>query len=147
MPVYAPPVFKGQVAMFTLSDLTEPVGNFTATIDWGDGHPMTAGTMSQPGGVGTAFVVSGSHTYADAGVNGGIGTYAVQVFVVDNNGSRLTIDNTANVADNPIVLTGQLNPASDSGKYDNDGITDVAQPNFDGTSEPFSHVVLLPTVA
>ena len=32
---------------------------------------MTAGTVSQPGGVGTAFIVSGSHTYADSGVNGG----------------------------------------------------------------------------
>ena len=36
---------------------------------------MTAGTISQPGGAGTAFIVSGSHTYADAGVNGGAGTY------------------------------------------------------------------------
>jgi hypothetical protein len=35
-----------------------------------------------------------------------------------------------------------LNPASDSGKSHSDGITNVAQPNFYGMSEPFSHVVL-----
>ena len=66
------------------------IADFTATIDWGDGTPMTAGTVSQPGGVGTAFIVSGSHTYADSGVNGGTGTYAIQVFVLDDGGSRLT---------------------------------------------------------
>ena len=44
-----------------------------ATIDWGDGTPLTAGTISQPGGVGTAYIVSGSHTYADSGVTTGTG--------------------------------------------------------------------------
>ena len=52
---------------------SRPIADFTATIDWGDGTPMTAGTVSQPGGVGTAYIVSGSHTYADSGVNGGTG--------------------------------------------------------------------------
>ncbi len=38
-------------------------GDFTATIDWGDGT-TSAGTVS---GTGVTFSVSGSHTYADAG--------------------------------------------------------------------------------
>jgi hypothetical protein len=143
VPVFAPPVFKGAVASFTDANPISTTADFTAVIDWGDGTPLTAGTVSQPGGVGTAYVVSGSHTYADSGVNGGAGMFAIQVFIQDDDGSRLTVTNTATVADNPIVLTGNLNPASDSGL--SNGIpntTNVAQPDFIGKSEPFSHVVL-----
>ena len=51
--------------------------------------------------------------------------------------------NTANVADNPIVLTGILNPATDSGLSTGTlNVTNVKQPDFFGTSEPFSHVTL-----
>jgi len=152
LPVFAPPIFSGQVATFTdgnpLATLVAANGNteFTATIDWGDGTSPTAGTVTQPGGIGTAFDVSGSHTYADAGVNGGTGHYAIQVFVTDVDGSKLTVNNAANVADIPIVLTGILNPASDSGL--SNGVTDVTkvtQPDFFGTSQPFSHVSLFAT--
>ena len=52
-------------------DPLAPLSDFTATIDWGDGTPLTAGTISQPV-PGGAFIVSGSHTYADSGVNGGV---------------------------------------------------------------------------
>jgi len=153
VPVFAPPVFNGPVAAFTDSDPLATISDYQTLIDWGDGTPMTAGTVSQPGGVGTAFVVSGSHTYADSGVNsatnGGLpGTYVIQVFVVDQDGARLTISNpNVTVADNPIVLTGKLNPASDSGKFHNDGITNVNQPNFFGKSEPLSTVTLSATAS
>ena len=56
------------------------------------------------------------------------------------------MDNTANVADNPIILTGLLNPASDSGLSTGTAdVTSITQPDFSGTSEPFSHVTLLAT--
>ena len=42
----------------------------------------------------------------------------------------------------PIILTGQLNPASDTGISDNDGITSDNRPDFFGTSKPFSMVSL-----
>ena len=52
---------------------------------------------------------------------------------------RLTVDNTANVADNPITLTGQLNPASDSGlSTGTPNVTNDRQPDFFGKSEPLS---------
>ena len=51
---------------------------------------------------------------------------------MDTGGSRLTIDNAATVAPVPIVVTGSLNPTSDSGKSDTDDITNVTQPNFIG---------------
>jgi len=143
VPVYAPPVFSGAVATYTDANPISTIADFKATIDWGDGTPPTAGVISQPGAVGTAYVVSGSHTYADSGVNGGTGTYKIQVFVVDDDGSILTVNNTASVADNPIVLTGILNPKSDSGlSTGTPDVTKVKQPDFFGTSEPFSHVSL-----
>jgi hypothetical protein len=143
VPVFAPPLFTGPVASFTDANPASTVADFRAKIDWGDGTPLTAGTVSQPGGAGTAYVVSGSHTYADSGVNGGSGTFTVQVFVSDDGGSKVTVTNTASVADNPIVLTGQLNPKSDSGlSTGTPNVTNVRQPDFYGKSEPFSHVTL-----
>ena len=104
------------------------------------GSPDSAGTVSQPGGPGTAFIVSGTHTYADAGVNGGIGTYPITVNVHDQDGLTLAIINTAAVADVPLTVTGSLNPGSDSGASNSDDITDVVQPNFIGTTnQPFCH--------
>src|SRR5262249_56532966 len=51
---------------FTHAAGTEPAGDYTATIDWGD-MTTSAGTVTQPGGPGTDYTVSGSHTYAEAG--------------------------------------------------------------------------------
>ncbi|MGC8639122.1 MAG: TIGR03118 family protein, partial [Isosphaeraceae bacterium] len=136
--------FSGPVASFTNGNSASTSGQYNyVTIDWGDGTPASAGTVSQPGGPGTAFLVSGTHTYADAGVNGGTGHYSITVNIHDQNGLTLAITNTADVADVPLAVTGQLNPASDSGASNFDNITNVVQPNFIGTtSEPNATVTL-----
>jgi large repetitive protein len=141
--------FSGPVASFTSANPTETVSDFNyVTIDWGDGTPLSLGSVTQPGGAGTAFIVSGTHTYATAGVNGGIGQYPITVAVHDVGGSTLNISNTANVADVPLVVTGKLNPASDSGVSDSDNITNVVQPNFIGTTnQPNATVDLYATVS
>jgi hypothetical protein len=146
VPEFGKPVSLGPLATFTDGNPLAPVSDFTVTIDWGDGSPQSAGTVSQAGGVGTAFTISGSHTYADSGVNGGVGVYPLTVYIVDVDGSRLTIANTVNVADNAITLTGQLNPSSDSGLSNGvTNVTNVKQPDFFGTSEAYSHVRLFAT--
>ena len=154
VPVFAPPLFTGPVATFTdanpLPSATPPgsssIADFTATIDWGDGTPPTAGVIMSTSTTAATYEVIGSHTYADSGQTtgtGDIGQYTIQVFVVDDGGSKLTITNTANVADNSIVLTGSLNPASDSGLSTGTiDTTNVRQPNFTGKSEPLSTVTL-----
>ncbi len=136
--------FSGAVASFTDANPTAPLSDFSyVTIDWGDGTPLTLGKVTQSGAIGTAFEVSGTHTYADARVNGGIGTFPITVAVHDIGGSTLTVNNTANVADVPLVVTGKLNPASDSGVSNSDDITNVVQPNFLGTtSQPGATVTL-----
>ncbi len=55
--------FSGTVATFTDTNTTNVAGDFTATIDWGDGTPPTTGTITDTGGT---ITVSGSHTYASA---------------------------------------------------------------------------------
>jgi len=157
LPVFAPPAFNpadGPVATFTDANPTAPVSDFKATIDWGDGTPESAGTVTQPGGAGTAFDVFGSHTYADAGTTG---KYNIQVLVTDIGGSKLTIPNVANVTDNPINVTGILNPLSDSGlSTGTSDVTNVTQPDFFGTvwatlpsgatvPEAYAHVSLTAT--
>ncbi len=89
--------FNGVVATFTDSRAGALVGDFTATINWGDAT-TTAGTVTANGG--GVFSVSGTHTYADEG------SFSVPVQVTDNV-SHLTANttSTANVAEGD-VLTG-----------------------------------------
>ena len=99
--------FSGAVGMFTDGNPGGTVSDFTATIDWGDGTPNSAGTISQPGGPGNAFVVSGSHTYG-VGIDGTIVHDPILVFVHDVGGSALTIANTANIAYEPLPKVTDL---------------------------------------
>src|SRR4029077_4913794 len=75
--------FSGAVGTFKDGNPGAPVSDFTATIDWGDGTPVTPGTVSGPGG--GSFTVSGSHTYADEG------TFSISIAVVDEGGSTVTV--------------------------------------------------------
>ena len=67
--------FSGEVATFTDANPAAPLSDFpvgllkAVTIDWGDGTTSDADATSitQPLGVGTAFHVFGSHTYAEEG--------------------------------------------------------------------------------
>jgi hypothetical protein len=105
---------------------------YTATIDWGDATAPTPGFIDP-----TTGEVRGSHFYQESG------TYTVRITVgtFDNPGLAV-FTRTIDVADVPIVLTGRLDPASDSGISDSDGITNVRQPTFFGTSEAVSRVTL-----
>jgi hypothetical protein len=76
--------------------------DFTAAIDWGDGSPMTLGTIAQPNGLGTAFVVEGSHTYTAAGAT----PYNVTVAVLDRGGRGLTTGTALPVTDAPPIASG-----------------------------------------
>jgi hypothetical protein len=87
------------IASFTDANPMGAVADFTTTIDWGDGTPQSAGQVTQPGGVGTAFIVSGNHTYLNPSAAG----YTVTVFIRDDGGSSLTITRTIVV--NPSVIT------------------------------------------
>jgi len=55
--------FSGTLATFTDSDTSNVAGDFSATINWGDGT-TSAGAITDIAG---AISVSGTHTYATAG--------------------------------------------------------------------------------
>jgi hypothetical protein len=89
--------FSGTVATFTDANSLAPLSDFTsgsggASINWGDSTPNSAGTITQPGGVGTQFVVAGSHTYQTSG------SHTVTVTISDKGGSRVTVANLAGSA-------------------------------------------------
>lgn len=56
--------FAGQVAEIVDDNKLSQQGDFTASIDWGDGTPATPGQITGSGG---RFQVGGSHTYATPG--------------------------------------------------------------------------------
>jgi FG-GAP repeat protein len=89
--------FTGVAATFSDAD---PMGNardYTATINWGDGH-LSNGTVAADGHGG--FTVSGTNTYAQAGL------FSINVDIFDFGGGpgpggsmpMLTLNNTARVA-------------------------------------------------
>ncbi len=84
------------VATFTTPDMSSQAGDFTATVDWGDGTTDT-GTVS--GGNGS-FTVTDDHTYAEAG------QYPVSVVLTDSIGNNTTAAGTATVTDAPLSMTG-----------------------------------------
>jgi hypothetical protein len=57
--------YSGVVANFTDANPFATVADFTATINWGDMTPPTAGTVTPNGGGG--FDVNGIHTYSSTG--------------------------------------------------------------------------------
>jgi hypothetical protein len=97
--------FSGKVASFTDASTAAPLTDFTtgtggATIDWGDGSMPTSATITQPLGVGTAFVISGSHLYQEDG------TYSVKVSVRDRAGSQTQSSFNSTVLDAALSAAG-----------------------------------------
>jgi hypothetical protein len=92
--------FTGTAATFTTDAAPQVVAStFSATIDWGDGTPVAAATISaEPDG---SFTVDGSHTYAEEGSN------TTKVTVNDSQGSQGTATGTASVADAALTATGK----------------------------------------
>jgi large repetitive protein len=84
------------VGNFNDANPAAPIGDFTATIDWGDGT-TTTGTIVQPGGVGTVFKVEGTHAYALPS------DYTISIHVVDDGGSTVNLSGGADVTDLPVT--------------------------------------------
>ncbi len=96
------PLLGVEVASFTDSDHSTSLDNFTATIDWGDGSANSIGTVTQPGGAGTAFVVRGNHTFVQAQAT----PYTVTVAIRDAAGHNLTTTTKASVTAAAPLVSG-----------------------------------------
>jgi large repetitive protein len=115
------PILGVNVGGFDVGDPNAQPGDFTATIDWGDGTPIVPGTIIRlfhalpeasgpPGQAMTAdwvpvngnfqyprFGVVADHAYAKAG------TYTIRVSIADKAGHSATIADTAVVADETLT--------------------------------------------
>ncbi len=84
------------LAGFT-SNLSNPTaGDFTATVDWGDGTITNAEVVSTGG---NNFAVQSNHTYVDDGL------FNVKVTVTDREGNNTNITDNVNVANLPPVVS------------------------------------------
>ena len=105
--------FVGLTATFTDSDPLGALGDYTATIDWGDGA-VSEGAIVRNGGL---FEVFGAHTYTAGGV------FNVTVTITDIGGGGDDAVSTANVESN------QSPTALDDGyTVDEDGALIVSSP-------------------
>src|SRR5206468_8662596 len=96
--------FSGAVASFTDADPHGAVGDYIATIDWGDGY-IGSGLIKANG---AGFDVSGKHTYAEEG------TYPIVVSVHDGD-TKIPILSSITVSDPAVVATGVAPLASVEG--------------------------------
>ena len=138
-----------------MGDFTDPnptgtASEFSALIDWGDGSPQSAGTITLVSSTATSttFLISGTHTYADlygtptaTSAAQTSSTFPLSIHVVGTDGSSINLADTATVTGGPFTVSGRLDPASDSGISNSDDITNVVQPTFEGTAgEPFARI-------
>lgn len=96
-------VLSAQVATFTDANPKAPLSDFSTgtgavTIDWGDGN-QSAGMVFQPGGIGTMFVVRGTHTYAEDG------TQPITVTITDEGSATTTANTSATIGDAPLSIS------------------------------------------
>ncbi len=88
--------FSGPVATFFSSDTTTLASQYTATVDWGDGTPATAGVVS--GGSGS-FTVTGTHTYAEEND----ANQATITITDTSDGNTSTVQSPVTVTDAPLT--------------------------------------------
>jgi len=88
------------LATFTDPAGAEALGNYSATIDWGDGTTASAGSISFDSASGV-FTVSGAHLYAEQGA------WTATATVV-HDGFDATATSLANVTDPPVAASGGL---------------------------------------
>jgi hypothetical protein len=91
--------FSGQVASFTNTDTSTNAGNYTATVDWGDGTSPSSATVT--GGPGSFTVTpTTDHTYAKPG------SYPVKVTITGGDDPTTTTSDTATATvSSPPTLT------------------------------------------
>jgi uncharacterized protein (TIGR03118 family) len=91
--------FTGLIARFTDSDKDTNASDFSAVINWGDGH-TSAGQVVAETPPSLALDVMGTHTFTDEG------PVSVVVNITDTDGTSTSVRTTSIVADAPIAAQG-----------------------------------------
>jgi hypothetical protein len=93
------------VANFTDGNAAAAVGDFSASIAWGDGTSTAGTVVTAPGG---GFAVTGSHTYLHTG------TFTVAVTINDVGGSQASVSATAKVLAGSTIPPASVTPPGGS---------------------------------
>jgi hypothetical protein len=117
-----PAAISGTVATFTDPDPGAQAGDYTASIQWGDGSAASAGTVSGPQG--GPFSVTGSHSYGDEGSY----TITVTITDTDNAANSATVTDAASVGDASLSASG-ITPAPVSGQAFNGPVATFTDAN------------------
>src|SRR5262249_43725662 len=94
-------LFPGRVATFASGDVPAvTAADYHATINWGDGTPVTTATIT-PNAANNTFDVLGLHTYAAAG------PYPLAVTLAGSSGNPVTSTGLATVSASTLAVTAQ----------------------------------------
>lgn len=109
------PLSSQMLATFTDPGGLEPLGDYSALVDWGDGTPPALGTITLAGGT---FTVTGSHTYAANGTFPAIVTInhdsappssvSSTVMITGGTITSLTVGPNPSVFGQPVTLTATV---------------------------------------
>ena len=91
---------NGTVATFTDTDPADTAGDFTVTMEWGDGT-TTSGTVVPGGSPGFFFVTTSGHTYAH---EGSFQTTTTITRTTDQ--MQLVLPGTVTVTEGGVLMTG-----------------------------------------
>ena len=111
--------FSGQVASFTDTNSSSTASEYSASIDWGDANPPSAGTVSGP--TGGPYTVNGTHTYTEEG------SYTITTSVTDslNPANDKSTTSTATVGDAAINATCATSVSTEAFSGTVAGLTDA----------------------
>ena len=98
--------YTAQVATFTDANALGVIGEFSATINWGDGSSSSGiiGQIATAAGQPTQFTVTGTHTYTTFTPTGTPNPVVVTIRSID--GATATVTSTATVTDAPLTSVG-----------------------------------------
>jgi phospholipase C len=123
--------FGGVVATFTDPGSNGNLGEYSASITWGDAH-VSSGTITQ--NQDGSFSVSGSNTYAEEG------SYGFSVSIQDVGGASASVTGTASVAD--AALSAQsIAVSATEGAVFNGNVASFTDPGSDGTVNDYSATI------
>ena len=125
-------ISSATVATFTDANPNAMVGDFTATIDWGDGT-STAGTVVVQSGGG--FAVDGGHTYADEG------QFKIGVTIDDVGASKTSATSNANIADAALTASGTTVSATKGVAISGETVATFTDANAEATGSDFSATI------
>jgi hypothetical protein len=127
--------FTGTVALLSDANPQPAPAGYSVSIAWGDGQSSIGTVMAAAPG---SFNVIGTHIYGAPSSSESVVVTITRLA----NGQSVTATSSAIVVTAPYSLSGQLNPLSDTGVSNSDGITAINQPTFNGTAVPYAIVEL-----